>query len=189
MQGKTSHKYHRDFVALALFCLIVQVAIAPNIGLGNGRINMALVFAGIVSLLVGGRMGVLYGFLAGLIFDLSTTGPIGLMAFLLTVSSFIVGGEVRNRIGDNFVGSMQLFFWMAASVTLFYHVAMFLVGDATSLMSVLLMRVVPTLVLTMLAFTPFAYLFSHSTGNSLTLGGKPSKSAKSHGSKYDLGNL
>lgn len=189
MKFKDSSRYRRDFTVLALICLVVQIAVAPYIGLGNGRVNMALVFAGIVSLLVGGRTGVLYGFCAGLIFDLSTSGPIGLMSFLLTITSFVAGSEVRNRIGDNFAGAMRAFFWMDAFVSVLYHVAMFLVGEATSVMNVLLFRTLPTLVLTMLAFAPFAYLFSQSTGNALNLGGKPSKSSKSHGSRYDIGNL
>lgn len=189
MKFKDSTRYRSDLISLALICLVIQVAVAPYIGLGNGRINMALVFAGIVSLLVGGRTGVLYGFCAGFLFDLSTSGPIGLMSFLLTIASFVVGSEVRNRIGDNFVGSLRIFFWMDVIVSLLYHVSMFLVGEATSIANVLFLRTLPTTVLTLLVFAPFAYLFSRSTGNALNLGGKPSKSSKSHGSRYDFGSF
>lgn len=186
MQVKDSNKYRRDFGVLAIICLFLQVAVAPNVGFGNGRANLALVFAGLVSLLVGGQIGVLCGFLAGLVFDLSTTGPIGLMSCLLTVASFVAGIEARNRIGDDFMGSMRLFCWMAGAVTLIYHFTMLLVGEASSLMDVILLRSVPTLLLTVLAYAPFAYFLSHSTGNALSLGGKPSKSSRAHGSRYDL---
>lgn len=189
MAFNDSGRFRRDFISIAAICLVIQVAIAPYIGLGNGRINMALVFAGIVSLLVGGRTGVLYGFCAGLIFDLSTSGPIGLMSFLLTIVSFLAGSEIRNRLGNNFIGAMRIFFWMDVAVSLLYHMAMFLVGEATSVMSVVFLRALPTTVLTLLAFAPFAYLFSQATGSSLTLGGKPSKSSKLHGSRYELGNF
>ena len=189
MQIKDSNRDRRDFGILAIICLVLQVAVAPNIPLGNGRANMGLVFAGIVSLLVGGRLGVLCGFLAGFVFDLSTTGPIGLMSFLLTVASFVLGIEARNRMADDFVGSMRLFSWMTLAVSLMYHVAMLLVGDATSLIDVIFMRTIPTSILTIIAFAPFAYVISHETGNALSLGGKPSKSSRSHGSRYDIGNL
>lgn len=189
MQVKDSNKYRRDFGTLAAICLFLQIAVAPNIAFGNGRANAALVFAGIASMLVGGQLGVLCGFLAGLVFDLSTTGPIGLMAFLLTVASFVMGMEARNRMADDFLGSVTAFAQMAGVVTLLYHVAMLLVGDATSLVDIVFLRTVPTLVLTVLLFVPFAYIISHETGNALNLGGKPSKSARSHGSKYDLGSL
>ena len=76
MQVKDSVRSRRDFGLLAVICLVVQIALAPNIALGNGRANMALVFAGLASLMIGGRTGVVCGFVAGLIFDLSTTGPI-----------------------------------------------------------------------------------------------------------------
>ncbi len=189
MQVKDSNRNRRDFLTLAAICLVLQVAVAPNIALGNGRANFGLVFAGVASLLVGGQFGVFCGFLAGLIFDLSTTGPIGLMSFLLTIGSYVVGIEARNRIADDFVGSMRQFAQMAFIVSLAYHVAMFLVGEATSVMDVVLLRTLPTFALTLLGFAPFAYVISHATGSALTLGGKPSKSARSHGSRYDLGNL
>lgn len=189
MQVKDSVRSRRDFGILAAICLFVQIALAPNIALGNGRANMALVFAGIASLMMGGRTGVICGFVAGFIFDLSTTGPIGLMAFLLTVGSFVTGIESRNRMADDFAGSMTAFARLCCAVTVLYHVAMLLVGDATSLVDVVFLRSVPTIILTMLGFTPFAYVISHETGSALSLGGKPSKSARSHGSRYDIGNL
>lgn len=189
MQIKDSIKTRRDFGALAALCLVLQVAVAPNVPLGNGRANLALVFAGIASMMMGGRTGVICGFLAGLVFDLSTTGPIGLMSFLLTIGSFLMGMEPRNRMADDFAGSLRTFSWLAAGVTLLYHVAMFLVGEASSIMDVVFMRTIPTLALTVLAFAPFAYVISHETGNALSLGGKPSKTPRSHGSRYDLGNL
>lgn len=189
MQIRDTNRNRRDFGTLAIVCLVLQLALAPHIALGNGRANMALVFAGLISLLVGGRVCVVCGFLAGLVFDLSTTGPIGLMAFLLTVSSYVMGIEARNRMADDFPGTMRRFLWMAGAVTLAYHVAMLLVGDASSLLDLVFLRALPTLALTVLAFVPFAYYICHETGNALSLGGKPSKSARSRGSHYDLGNL
>lgn len=186
MQVKDNNRNRRDFGVLAGICLVLQVAVAPNIALGNGRANMALVFAGIASLMVGGRLAVVCGFLAGLVFDLSTTGPIGLMAFLLTLGSYVLGIETRNRLADDFRGSMTTFAIFAAVVSLFYHAAMLLVGEASSIIDVVFLRTIPTLVLTIIAFAPFASVLSHATGNALTLGGKPSKSARSHGSRYDL---
>ena len=189
MQVKDSNRNRRDFATLAVICLVLQVGVAPNIALGNGRANLALVFAGIASMMVGGRLGVLCGFLAGLVFDLSTTGPIGLMAFLLTLGSFVIGLGARNCMADDFRGSMATFAALAGIVSVFYHVAMLLVGDAHSIIDVVFLRALPTTALTVVAFAPFAYVISRATGNALSLGGKPSKSSRSHGSRYDIGNL
>ena len=188
MQVKDSNKNRRDFGVLAIVCLVLQIAIAPNIAIGNGRANFGCVFAGIVSLLVGGQLSVLCGFLAGFFFDLSTTGPIGLMTFLLTIGSYLLGIEARNRLADDFRGSITTFAVFASAISVAYHVAMLLVGDATSLIDVVFLRSVPTIVLTVLAFAPFAYVIAHATGSSLTLGGKSSKS-RGHGSRYNLDNV
>ena len=188
MQVKDSNRNRREFAVLAVVCLVLQVAMAPNIGIGNGRANMALVFSGITALMVGGQTGVLCGFLAGLVFDLSTTGPIGLMAFLLTIGSFVVGSEVRNRLADGFRSSMTTFAAFAGVVTLFYHVAMLLVGEASNVFDGLFLRTIPTLVLTMLAFAPFAWYLSNASGSPLTLGRKK-KAPRGRGSRYDLGNV
>lgn len=189
MQVKDTNRSRRDLALLAVACLVLQVAFVPNVPLGNGRANAALVFSGVVSLLVGGQVGVFCGFLAGLVFDLSTTGPIGLMAFLLTIGSFVVGIEARNRFADDLRGSLSAFATLDLAVTLLYHVAMFLVGQANGLVDVVFLRTLPTFVLTMLLFAPFAWFISHTTSTALTLGGKPSKSARLRGSHYDLGNL
>ncbi len=189
MQVKDSNKNRRDLAMLALICLLLQVAIAPNVALGNGRANMGLVFAGVVSLFVGGRVGVLSGFLGGLVFDLCTTGPIGLMSFLLTIASFAVGIEARNRFADDFKGAMRSFAIMASAVTLVYHLAMLVVGETTGFIDLVFLRTLPTMALTVAAFVPFAWFISHATGAALSLGGKPSKSVRSRGSRYDLDKL
>ena len=189
MQVKDSNRNRRDYGMLAAICLVVQVALAPNIGLGNGRANMGLVFCGIISLAIGGRTAVISSFFAGLLFDLSTTGPIGLMSGLLTLGSFFIGGEARNRFADDFSGSMQLFSGFAGIISLIYHVTMLLVGDATNFLDVVFLRALPTTILTVIVFAPFAYLISRSTGSSLSLGGKTPKSAHMRGSRYDIGDI
>lgn len=187
MQVKDSNRNRNVFGTLALICLLLQLAVAPNIGIGNGRANMALVFAGLASMLVGGQMGVIYGFAAGLVFDFSTTGPIGLMAFLLTVASYIMGSEGRNRLADGFQKAVTSFSGMSFGVSLGYHIAMLLVGDASSVIDAFFFRTVPTTLLTVLAFLPFAWFLSQSSANSLKLGGKSGKGK--HGSRYELSDV
>lgn len=189
MQVRDSVKNRRSYGLLALICLFVQLAIVPFIGIGNGRANMALVFAAIVALQTGGRTGIVCGFAAGLLFDLSTTGPIGLMAGLLTVFCYLVGVEERNLLGEGFATSMVAFSGAALAVTLAYHIAMLMVGDASSLIDVIVYRTIPTALLTIVAFAPFAWFFSHGSGRPLHLGKKGSKSGRSRGSRYDLGNI
>ena len=169
MQVADRNREPRSAAVLAVICGLAQLALAPNIGLGNGRANFALIFSACVALLVGGRRAVLVGFFAGLFFDLSTTGPLGLMAFCLTVSSFLLGLEERNRMSGDLAVTLALFCGADLGVSLVYHLAMLLVGQADSLLDVIVFRTLPTALLTAVFFVPFAYYFSrmHVSGSGL----------------------
>lgn len=159
----------RTIVVLAIVCAVLQLALAPNVGLGNGRANFALVFSSLVALLMGGARGVLAGFISGLFFDLSTTGPVGLMAFCLTVSSYLLGIEGRDRMAGDLAAPITLFAGASVVVSLVYHFAMLLVGQADSLVDVIFLRTLPTALLSLVFFLPFAYYFARlrSSGPSL----------------------
>lgn len=160
----------RTVAVLAVICIILQLALAPNLGLGNGRANFALVFSACVALTVGGRRGVVAGFVAGLFFDLSTTGPVGLMAFCLSVSSYLLGTEGRDRMSGDLMFSVGAFAAASLGVSFVYHLAMLLVGQADSIVDVLFLRTLPTTLLTIVFFLPFAYYFSRLRSSGPSLG-------------------
>lgn len=166
MQVTDTSRNRRSMLWLGVACLVLQLALAPNIALGNGRINFALIYAAVFSLSVGGREGVLCGFFAGLVFDLSTTGPIGLMALLLTVMSYLLGAEERNRMADGFPATLAQFGVASLTVIFAYHLAMLMAGQADGIIDVLFMRTLPTFALTFIAFMPFAYVLCRSAEGS-----------------------
>lgn len=161
----------RGTIVLAVVCAVAQLALAPNIALGNGHPNFALIFSACVALQVGGTRGVVAGCAAGLFFDLSATSPIGLMAFCLSVSSFALGLEQRNRMAGDLASTMGLFCGAALGVSLVYHLAMLLVGQASSIVDAIVFRALPTLLLTVVFFAPFAYYYSRVRVSSQGLGG------------------
>ncbi len=181
MQVADSNKRRRDSLRLALACFVLQLAVAPNIGIGNGHINFALVFCAIVSLTTGGRWGVLCGFFSGLVFDLCSTGPIGLMALLLTIGSFVMGMECRNRLVEDHSAAIVLFFVVCAFVVIAYQLTMLLVGDAHSFADVLFLRALPTAALTSVVFLLVAHLMGG--------GNRSKRGVGKHGGKYDLGRM
>jgi rod shape-determining protein MreD len=189
VQVNDSNRRRRSIGRLGLACLVLQLALAPNIGIADGRINFALVFAAYVALTTGGRTGVLCGFLGGLAFDLCTTGPFGLMTLLLTVGSFVLGMEDRNRIAEDLSGSITIFLIVSFIVTLIYHLAMFLVGQASSFYDVFVLRTLPTFGLTAVAFLPFALVGSHGSGAPLSSIRGGAGSVRRRPGKFDLGNL
>ena len=179
MQVADKNRDARAIALLAVVCAVLQLALAPNVGLGNGRANVALVFCALVALRVGGRTGVVAGFASGLFFDLSTTGPVGLMAFCLSVVGFVLGREERDRMVEGMGGLAVAFAACALGVSLVYHLAMLLVGQADSLVDVLVFRTLPTALLTLILFVPLAWLFSRtrpaSSGFGATRGSHLSK--------------
>ena len=170
MQVSDRNRESRSIAVLALVCAVLQLALAPNVGLGNGRANFALVFSACVALQTGGRRGVVAGFLAGLFFDLSTTGPIGLMAFCLTVTAFVLGLEGVGRGAGDLGSAMARFSVAAAAVSLVYHLAMLLTGATSSFVDAVFLRALPTTLLTVVAFVPFAYYLSRVRAASSGLG-------------------
>jgi rod shape-determining protein MreD len=177
MQISDRNRNKRSILALAIICGVLELALAPNIPLGNGRANFALVFVACVALTVGGKTAVLAGFFGGLFFDLATTGPIGLMAGCLTVVGYLMGAEGRNRIVGDMGASVIEFAIYSLIVSLIYHLFMLVVGDASSFFDVFILRTLPTWVLTVIGFLPFAWYYSRqmSQGPSLTTRGRHSR--------------
>lgn len=193
MQIVDKSRDNKTTAVLAIICAVLQLAIAPNINLGNGCTNFALIFCACVALMRGGGYGVVAGFLAGLFFDLSTTGPLGVMSFCLAVCAYVLGLEGRDRIAGNFASSLWQFAIADLAVSFVYHLAMLLTGDASSLLDVIVYRTLPTALLTWLFFIPFAYVLSKvrvtSQGPNLG-GGKHSKGAtKRRGKRYKNSTL
>lgn len=177
MQVADRGRETRDTIVLAVLCLVLQLALAPNVALGSGHPNFALIFSACVAMQVGGTRGVVAGFVSGLLFDLSSTTPIGLMAFCLTVASFCLGLEQRNRMAGDLGSAMGLFCAATLGVSLVYHLAMLLVGQASSIIDVVIFRALPAALLTVVFFVPFAYYYSRVRVSGPGIGGAGSLKA------------
>lgn len=160
MQIQDRNRQRRVTVVLAVICLVCQLAFSHVIGLGSGHPNFAFVFAVCMALLRGGTLGVVSGFAAGFVFDLTTTGPMGLMSLLLTVCSFVLGYKVRNSFAENPNVALAQGAVSALVVSLIYSLAMLIAGDASSIVDVIVFRALPTALLTFIAFVPFALVLS-----------------------------
>lgn len=172
MQINDRSQNTRNIGILAAICFVCQVAFCPYIGIASGHPNFALILALIVSLSIGGRTAVICGFSAGLVFDLSTTGPIGLMAFLLTVMSYILGIEGRDRLGEDALLTIVPTVAATAAVSLAYNLTMLLVGQSVSVIDALVFRTLPTIILTLVCYVPFYLVNGRSRkAGGMSLGG------------------
>lgn len=172
MQVANRNRETRATVVLAVLCFVLQLTLAPNVGLGNGRANFALVFTACYSLAHGaGRSTVFVGFVSGLLFDLSSSGPIGLMSFCLALAGYALGLGMRDRMAGDFASSVVSVAVASVAVSLIYHLAMLLVGQTSSIIDALFLRTLPTALLTLVAFLPFAYYLSRVRSRGSSLGG------------------
>lgn len=181
MQVKDTNRVRRSMWVAGLVSLVVHLAIAPNVGIAQGRANLMLAFTCFVALSHGGEPGVRAGFLAGLAYDLTTTGPIGLMALELTLVGFVLGRETRNRLSDDPQGAVRAFMLAALAVETGYAIAMLAVGSGGGIIEVLVAHLLPSVLLDCIFFVPYMFIgargsrggaaFSGGAGSS-ALGGK-----------------
>lgn len=186
MQVKDKHRNRRGTVVLAVVCVLLQVMLSPNIGMGNGHVDFCIIFAGVYALLVGGRPAVIAGFVAGMVSGLLSSGPVGLMALLLTVFSYVIGIEERNRFVDGYVTPLSSFGVGSLVVILAYHLSMMMIGDSGSLGDMILQRTLPTFAITFVGFLPFAVFEVHASGKARGRKGAGKSLGANH---YDIRDL
>ena len=158
MQINDSRRNKKSLFALGLLCAFLHLAIAPNIALFQGRANFALIFAMLIAFSQPGKNVIWVGFLSGLFFDLTTSGPVGLMAFELTCATYYICIQDRNRMGDSSGDLMKTFIGIAFVVSFIYGIAMLFVGVSTSFIQTVFLRCLPTTILDCIAFIPFMYV-------------------------------
>lgn len=173
-------KTRRETIIVACVLALLQLALAPNVGIGSGRANLALVFVAYACFGGNAQTAPIYGFASGLFFDLATTGPIGLMALILTLVGWGLSLTGRSRISDDFGGSVAFFIPVAAAVSFIYAVVLMATGQVSSILEAFVFKALPEIFLNVLCFAILAAALSRFSGQSSRLGGPK------HGSKSSL---
>lgn len=162
MRVNDTRKSKRSLAIMALVCFAVQVSLANYIILGAGHPNILLAFVGIIALTQGGTTAVVTGFVAGVIFDLATTGAFGIGALLMSLMGFVLGMRAQNLLADD-RGQATLIFAIAdVIVCILYHLAAAALGYETSVLEAIFMRALPTGLLTFLVFLLMSFFYGRS---------------------------
>jgi len=74
----------------AVLALFLQATLAPNIAIFSAMPNFIVVFVLIVAVSRPHAFGAALPFVMGLLYDLMTGGPVGVMAFSLTAFSYLI---------------------------------------------------------------------------------------------------
>lgn len=180
MQGIDKNTKRRLTLVLTLICAVLQLAIAPNLPFFSGRANFMLILSALMAQLFGGRYGTVAGFLSGLFFDFCSTSPLGLMALLLTISSYVLGYEVRNKLNDGTKVSITQFSIASFAVSGAYALALVMVERA-GFLEAIFMRALPTAVITIICYLPFLMILSRNRGGfTLSSSRGPGRSSRLH---------
>ncbi|MCI7730811.1 hypothetical protein [Enorma burkinafasonensis] len=178
MDFRDSAHGQRTLAILIIAACVLQVAIAPQISILGGRFNFMIALAGSVALMGKPDQAVFVGFGAGLLYDLTSPVPVGLMTLILTVGSFAL--VQLSSAGTSGLSSTSMRFMgvFALAVCLVNGIALLLLGTEHDILLSLGGHGLMTAVLSTVASVPFIML-SSSMGPART-----SFSARGRGTRF-----
>ena len=146
----------------AVVAVLLQVFVAPHIALFLAVPNFIAVFAVVTSLVRPQSSGCVLPFVLGLVFDLIGGGPVGAMAFSLTLFTFVLS-RISERTGNDSLFVALAFVALGVLlVDLSYGMFLLLFGYNANLFEALAYRVLPCFiydVVLSLIFSPIARRF------------------------------
>lgn len=153
-------KSRREAIIVGVVLALLHLSLVPNLGIGNGRANLALVFVAYMCLGGNPAQAPIIGFGAGLFYDLTTSGPIGLMALLLTLVGWAISIAGQARISDDPVSATTFFAPVAGIVALIYAIVLMATGQVDSLLDAVIFRALPGFILDVICFALLAVILS-----------------------------
>ena len=109
-------------VVLALLGLVLQFVLSNAIQIGNATPNFVIAFALIIAVVYPVFGSVFIGFLMGLLYNLLGSGPVGGLALVLTIMTYVLMQLFRRMEAPNFFFSLGILFVSAFLCELFYGI-------------------------------------------------------------------
>ena len=154
-------------IAGAVVAVLLQLLVAPYIAVSFAIPNFIIAFTMVIAILRPHSFGCVMPFVLGLTFDMIGGGPVGGMAFSLTLFSYLLARYFVNLGNDSLVISLAFVALGILLVELSYAVFLLLFGYNANLFDALAYRMVPCflydLVIALLLF-PLAKRFVQPTG-------------------------
>ena len=145
----------RALVVTIAVAAVLQLALAPQIGLFGGTFNFMVVAALVLSVCVEPGTAVYLGFFLGLFYDLTSAVPVGLMSLLLTIASYAASSATQGVMPGLNLGSMRAVALSIVAVNLANGLALCLIGTESSLLYSLGVHALASSVLDLVAAVPF----------------------------------
>lgn len=137
----------KDYKILAWvigICVVLQLALAPNIAIAGAKPNFLLVAVVCAGVLAGSRTGVIVGFSAGLLYDLIAQGPFGTMIITLALVGFVVGYFARGLMLESMGMTIVVFVVSTLFAEFVDAVLLTIAGVNSSFLTALYMNVLPS---------------------------------------------
>ena len=157
------------FVIGAVIVLLVQVFLAPHIAIGFAVPNFMLAYCLVFSVARPNLADPVLPFVMGLLYDLLSGGPVGAMAFTLTVACSLETSVFRRQSNDTAFMGVAVLLGGVLVAELVYGLFFLLFGYAASFPDALVYRVLPCFlydtVIALALYLPFARLFGQGQGS------------------------
>lgn len=152
-------KHSVPVMASLLAAAVLQVGLAPYLGLGGVVPNFLLLVVVTLALVRGPATGTTVGFVAGVLFDLLGTGPIGPMALVLAVVGYVAGLLHEAMFAEGWLLPLTVLAIASLSAELAYGLVLDLLGVGGPFWISLLTKMLPGAVYdTVLALLVYPWL-------------------------------
>lgn len=136
--------------------LVLQVMLAPHLAIGDVVPNFLLLVVVTLSFVEGPSAGAVAGFIAGLLLDLLSTGPVGAWALVLSITGYAAGMLSENLFAEGWLAPVTVAVVAGFLADFSYLLAVTILGVGPafweSLVRAVLPRALYNAVLVMLAY-------------------------------------
>ena len=130
-------------VAALLVGFLLQIAVAPYLAIAGVVPNFLLLVVVTLALVEGSVWGCASGFVAGLLFDLVGSGPVGPMALVLSGVGYAAGALQANLFAEGWLLPLTVLGIASITVELSYGLVLALLGEASGLWRTFLTVMLP----------------------------------------------
>lgn len=127
----------------AVVAVALQIVAAPNIALFSAQPNVLLAYVLVVAIVRPLEAGPVLPFVLGLVFDVLGTGPVGGMAFLFVLVSFVASRAFAVFDNDTVFMPLTILVVATFAVEMLYGALLIALGLAVSPIDAFLYRALP----------------------------------------------
>lgn len=140
--GREGVSTRRRIVVVTVVFVLAHLILAPHVRIMCATPGFLLVLTGCLAFLDGPRTGTLAGFVLGLTFDLTGSGPVGLSALLGSVAGYALGSARPGLLAEGWRAPAGLFAVCALVYNALYLVFLLVFGTSVEVGWALVGRIV-----------------------------------------------